>query len=128
MYQRLLQDRIDARRLSIRRAAQEIGISHTTLRRLIAGDPADLDTLDKVSTWLGVNLPDLLRDQENAERGDTVFAFFAAAHPDLYDALLRMVNQVNVGLFSASEIAALTSFADFLLFRDEGERSGRNPG
>lgn len=44
--------RRDQYKLSIRRAAKEIGISPTTLRRVERGEHPDLKTMTKIFNWL----------------------------------------------------------------------------
>lgn len=41
--------------MGVRAAAKEIGISPTTLSRIERGHIPDLNTLDKVCDWIGVN-------------------------------------------------------------------------
>ena len=50
----LLEQRMRERSLSIREAAKEIGVSHTTISRIINEQTtADIYTLIAVSKWLG---------------------------------------------------------------------------
>jgi transcriptional regulator with XRE-family HTH domain len=42
--------------LSVRVAAKEIGISPTTLQRIVNGNIPDIKTLEKVMEWLGCRL------------------------------------------------------------------------
>jgi len=48
------------RSLSVRRAADNIGISHVTLLRILSGETPNLETLSKLSQWTHVDLAFLL--------------------------------------------------------------------
>jgi hypothetical protein len=54
MLKDILNDAIVHRHLSVRAAAREIGVSHTTINRVLDGDAVDLDTLVAISNWLGM--------------------------------------------------------------------------
>jgi transcriptional regulator with XRE-family HTH domain len=51
----LLKDKIASLGISEREAARRIGKSATTVSRILAGDPADIETLIAVCDWLGVS-------------------------------------------------------------------------
>ena len=53
--------------LSSRQAAEATGVSHTTVLRALRGDSIDLDTLIKLSGWLGVKPHTLLNSMASAD-------------------------------------------------------------
>jgi hypothetical protein len=67
MIDQILQGEIRKRGMSVRQAAREIGIAHTTLQRVMDGKHADLVSYSKISSWVGVELPTLL---ELKQQGD----------------------------------------------------------
>ena len=56
----LIKDKISTDDVSVRKAAQQIGLAHTTLSRMISGEPYDLKTATKIARWLEVPLTSLL--------------------------------------------------------------------
>lgn len=50
---RLILEKRKERRLAIRPAAREVGISHSTLARVEKGFMPDLESYDKIRKWLG---------------------------------------------------------------------------
>jgi transcriptional regulator with XRE-family HTH domain len=56
-----LKSEIARRSLSVRKAADHIGISHVTLLRILSGETPNLDTLHKLSGWTHADLAFLLQ-------------------------------------------------------------------
>jgi transcriptional regulator with XRE-family HTH domain len=56
-----LKSEIARRSLSVRKAADHIGISHVTLLRILSGETPNLDTLHKLSDWAHADLAFLLQ-------------------------------------------------------------------
>jgi len=56
-----LKSEIARRSLSVRKAADHIGISHVTLLRILSGETPNLDTLRKLSGWAYADLAFLLQ-------------------------------------------------------------------
>lgn len=55
-----LKGEIVRRNLSVRKAADHIGISHVTLLRILSGETPNLETLNKISEWTHADLVFLL--------------------------------------------------------------------
>jgi transcriptional regulator with XRE-family HTH domain len=51
----ILRSELKKRELSPRNAAKMIGISHTTIIRIMKGEQVDLSTLIGICNWLGIN-------------------------------------------------------------------------
>ncbi len=56
-----LKSEIARRSLSVRKAADHIGISHVTLLRILSNETPNLDTLHKISEWTHADLAFLLQ-------------------------------------------------------------------
>lgn len=55
-----LKSEIARRNLSVRKAADHIGVSHVTLLRILSGETPNLETLNKLSEWTRTDLAFLL--------------------------------------------------------------------
>ena len=60
MFETILANEIRSRGESVRKAAREIGIAHTTLFRVLHGDKIDFDTLTKICNWIGISPANVL--------------------------------------------------------------------
>jgi transcriptional regulator with XRE-family HTH domain len=107
----MLKDTLDAalvrKRLSVRSAAKEIGVSHTTVNRILAGGPFDLETAIKIAAWMGVKLSALL----DAETGndDEIVEFV----PGLKGALMEARLLIQSGDAPTTILDDITAFTRF---------------
>ena len=62
----LLEGELNRRHLSVRAAAEQVGVAHTTLHRVINDEPIDLDTMVKLCNWLGVRPSTILDAQSDS--------------------------------------------------------------
>jgi predicted DNA-binding protein (UPF0251 family) len=60
MIQDLLAKAIADRKVGVRKAAKEMGIAHTTLYRMLNGEPVDMKSMEKAADWMGISLKTLL--------------------------------------------------------------------
>jgi len=69
LLRRLIQEKRRSAGLNIRDAATQAGVGFSTLSRLERGSPAkpDLDTLERVAAWLGVNVAVLFAQSETVQ-------------------------------------------------------------
>lgn len=87
MIETYLKDEIRNRGISIRTAAREMGVAHTTIRRALQGNDVDLSTVTAISKWLKVDVVNLLSVSSNPtirnqlclslERNPWLFAIFS---------------------------------------------------
>jgi len=115
MLRKLLIDEIKWRGLSVRAAAQEIGVAHTTVLRLIEGKPGDLETMRKVCSWLNVEMATILSSHERSEKAlAEKFAIIMERNPGLYqmfEGYYEKTETKEIDLRDLEEILA------FLIFR-----------
>jgi DNA-binding Xre family transcriptional regulator len=67
MLARIVENQMQENHFSLRDAAIQIGISHTTLDRFLKEGNVDLDTLVKICNWLGVRVSTALDAYQNGE-------------------------------------------------------------
>lgn len=113
---RLVQEKLNATGLSIRAAAREIGVSHTTLGRALSGEAVDLPTVTSISQWLGVDTATLL----NAGAGDLAndIAAFIELKPQLAPVFAEAIRRIEIGELDAE---ALNDVVRYVKFRFEVE-------
>lgn len=92
MLQRLLDERIREKNISIREASRQIGVSHTTLIRIIGGEQCDIPTIAKITNWLGVSMSLVLGQAD--DNLATTIAAFAASEPRLAMVLDKAMQRV----------------------------------
>ncbi|MGD8753866.1 MAG: hypothetical protein PVG14_20720 [Anaerolineales bacterium] len=115
----LIRDALDQRKLSVRAAAREVGVSHTTLLRALDGENMDMPTIEKIAEWMGIR-PSLLIDlavHASREDDDLVrsVAAFIRQDPEIAEVFQRAVNRVENGKMSPSMVRKLVRYAAFLM-------------
>jgi transcriptional regulator with XRE-family HTH domain len=65
----LLTDKMKNESLSLREAAKQIGVSHTTVSRILDGSSPDIDTLVAISEWLGVSPSHIIGAYQEGHEG-----------------------------------------------------------
>ena len=110
--QRLLNEKIDKWHLSMRAAAKQIGIAHTTLIRIINGEKCDMPTLQKMAEWLGVT-PSSLLDTLDTDDTATNIAAVLSAEPALAKVFNEALQRVKSGKMTQAELKDFISYAAF---------------
>lgn len=95
-----IRSEVDRQGLSIRKAAERIGISHVTLLRIFRGEIPSLDTLNKLATWTGTSLAYMLQllgynVEEKSSEVDRL-ARLVENHP-LYERLIASLERLGPG-------------------------------
>jgi plasmid maintenance system antidote protein VapI len=107
MLKEVLDAALARKRLSVRAAARQIGIAHTTLNRVLVGGPIDLETVMKISAWMGVR-PAVLLDMESGGEAEIVELV-----PGLKEVLSEARLLIEGGKVPASILDDITAFARF---------------
>ena len=113
-----IRSEISRRGLSVRKAADRIGVSHVTLLRIFRGETPSLDTLDKLSRWTGTGLAymlQLLGYQVEAENDEVArLARLVENSPD-YERLLGLLERLG-----PEELELVTDYLRYLEWRLSG--------
>lgn len=114
MLQTMINDRMRARGMSVREAAREIGVAHTTLNRLLNEKAeVDLATVRLLAAWLGVSLPTALGiDDDNSDVAVAVTALIEA-EPRLADTFVRAAQEVKNGTLTSDDFRDILEYAMF---------------
>jgi len=110
--QRLLNEKIDKWHLSMRAAAKQIGIAHTTLIRIINGEKCDMPTLQKIAEWLGVS-PSSLVDTIEPDEITKSIASIISAESTLAQVFIEAGQHVRDGEITPEELRDLAAYAAF---------------
>lgn len=119
---RLLRERRRRDGLSLRQAAQDVGVSFNTLARIEKGHVPDLGTFQRIAEWVGVppgaffhpqprrseSTPDIVANHLRADPAltDEAAQRIASIVSDLYSALARSTATTAIHLRSARALRA----------------------
>ncbi len=123
MLMKVLELELKRRDLSYRDAAKEIGVTHTTIMRILHGDKANRDTLIKLSEWTGMSVSELL-EMENAE-GDVAIMHLLAGlvqrEPKLKAAFEEAYQSLMNGEIDARDLSDIAAYIAFKLYLKKQE-------
>ena len=108
--QKLLKEHIDKDHLSMRAAAKQIGVAHTTLIRIVNGEACDMPTLQKLADWLEVS-PSSLLDTIESDDITKVVASIISADPILAEAFILAGQHVIDGEMTPEELREIAIYA-----------------
>jgi len=113
-----IRSEVDRQGLSIRKAAERIGVSHVTLLRIFRGEIPSLDTLNKLATWTGTSLAYMLQllgynVEEKSSEVDRL-ARLVENHP-LYERLIASLERLGPG-----ELELVVEYIGYLEWRLAG--------
>ena len=115
MIKNILESKITKNKLSIRSAAKEIGIAHTTLNRVLVGGNFDLETIQKISKWIGVKPAELLGFETNDD-----VSLLVSSIPGFKEILIKAVEKVKTGELKVSVLADISAYARFRVEENGG--------
>jgi transcriptional regulator with XRE-family HTH domain len=110
----ILKKELINRRLSIREAARQMGIAHTTLIRILQDEAVDLSTLDRVGAWMQSPVSAII---DCRRRGFpnvlNALSLCLSQNPKLEKALYEMVAKVEDGLIDSGIIEDVMAYITF---------------
>ncbi len=118
MLQTLIQKKLDDENLSLRTGAKQVGVSHSTLGRIIDGESLDLDTLIKACDWLGVSPVTILDVLTNTDDTAALLVAFLEAHPQLHSAFENLLGETLQEQLPARVLEDILQFIAFRLGRE----------
>jgi len=109
----IVKQKMNQDKLSLRTAGDQVGVSHTTIDRVLKEKSVDLETVQKVCDWVGIPITNVLDiNQANVEMVDEVAALISL-NPELKKVLRKLDNNIKIGALNPiilSEIAAFISY------------------
>jgi len=122
MLPKLLEKRLHDRNISVRTAAEELNVSHTTLHRIINGETMDLKTLVSLSNWLGVRPSTILdsdANDENTSISSTITALIEQ-DPRLASAFTEIGKELKNGNIDLRDVEDIVSYTIYRI--NDGKR------
>jgi len=108
-----LKERMKLEKLSLRAAAKQIDVSHSTIDRVLKGETVEVDTLTKISEFLNVPIDDLIgQSKEIKERFDRISNLFSI-EPELAEVLDRIAQGIKTGDIDKKIITEVSAFTAF---------------
>jgi transcriptional regulator with XRE-family HTH domain len=123
----LLKAAIQSRGISNRKAAEEIGVAHTTLQRVLEGDPFDMATAEKISAWLDIPLSTLL--DTRGDSPDALAATISAVlreEPRLAGIFGEAMERVLSGQMSMEGYRQLLAYTAFALNMEDEKGTSKD--
>jgi DNA-binding Xre family transcriptional regulator len=114
MLAKLVNEKLRLRGISVRSAAEELGVSHTTIHRILKNENVDLDTVIKMCDWLGVR-PSTLLDASSRDNISDKVAAIIQVSPGLSKLFTEMVRDFEDGKMSERDIMDVLSYASYKL-------------
>jgi transcriptional regulator with XRE-family HTH domain len=118
LFRVILETELERRRLSVRKAAKEIGIAHTTLHGAIDGTRRlDIGTAQAIARWLKVPLSTVVEEADAAEydRNEVVQALrlVLEADPELEQTFKDAARALAAGTLSLADFRDITEYAAY---------------
>ena len=113
--EKLLLDKMRSRNMSLREAAREVGVSHTTISRTLMGKHTDMETLEAIARWLEVPLSSVLDVRSDTDVRNRI-TFLVNSCPQLESALSDLFDKFSRGDIG---VAVLEEIASFIAYRLE---------
>jgi transcriptional regulator with XRE-family HTH domain len=113
----LLKSALTARNISYRDAAEQIGISHTTLIALVKNkrniDKCDIGTLKCICAWLGV--PVTIALDESIDPSYCLIINAISENPKLVELYNQIAEEVESGKLTYRDFKTILDYIDFIL-------------
>jgi DNA-binding Xre family transcriptional regulator len=106
---------MDIEDLSVRRAADKIGVSHSTVARAANGETVEVDTLVKICDFLGVPIEDILDVKETPDEIVRQIAMVLSIEPELSQTFGDIARGIREGRFDTKVLAEIAAFAHYRL-------------
>lgn len=109
----LLRERMDIENLSVRAAAEKIGVSHSTVARAVNGETVEVDTLVKITDFLGIPVESVLDIKDSPDELLEQIVMILSIEPELsrvFGKIARKISNKEMDPKVLSEIAAFSAY------------------
>jgi transcriptional regulator with XRE-family HTH domain len=120
----LLRKRMDTEGLSVRDAGKRIGVSHATVARAVNGETVEVDTLVKISQFLGVPVENVLDVKEKPSELEEQIMMVLSIEPELAQVFSELAEKIvnqKIDKKVLSEVAAFAAYRLQILTKEESK-------
>ncbi|MBW6475449.1 MAG: helix-turn-helix transcriptional regulator [Anaerolineaceae bacterium] len=115
----LLREKLDADKMSVRVAAKQIGVSHSTVARAANGETVEVDTLIKIADFLKMPVEELVEETGQFPHHLVQLNVLMSIKPELVDVLSEITKKVKLGFIDSDILTEIAAFASFRLHEYE---------
>jgi DNA-binding Xre family transcriptional regulator len=109
----ILTHKIQEKQLSLRGAAREIGIAHTTLQRFLAGKPYEMDTVLRICKFLDIAPETALNSLPNNSDRYNDLLLILQSEPYIAHALLTSIDDFHANRLTKEDLLEIIEFVAF---------------
>jgi transcriptional regulator with XRE-family HTH domain len=126
---KIVKDKLDHDTISIREAGRQIGVSATTISRILSGESIDVDTLISVCGWAGVSPSDVLDAELKDDRAlGSKIASVLGTVPEVWEVFEKIINELDEGNIDLDTTRDLISYTTWRLDKVHAKRNSKDNG
>jgi transcriptional regulator with XRE-family HTH domain len=125
MFRSLLKEEIDRRNIGVRKAAEQIGVSHCTIYAVFNGRPLEVKTAYAICKWMGVPLSTAVDEPQSVEAVSTAFEVLLRKVPELKNVFTEAVEELNNGCITPDDFRDIVDYAAYKI-RKRKDSTGAN--
>ena len=103
--------------LSLRKAGIQAGVAHTTIDRVCKGESVDLETVQKISDWVGVPVSTLVDIGEVKSPMVDDIAVLFSLNEEFAEVFTEVAKRIKAGELPPELLSEITAFTSFRLDR-----------
>lgn len=116
MLAKLLKTALDEREISVREAAQEMGVSHTTVHRVLNGENPAHVTLLKITNWLGTPAEAFAVVERSSVDGIAgQLLVFIEKNPKLREEFTKVLKAYREGEINEHDVEDIINYVNYRL-------------
>ncbi|MCL4561890.1 MAG: helix-turn-helix transcriptional regulator [Chloroflexi bacterium] len=122
MLKELMDRKMKEEKLSLRKAGAQIGVAHTTIARILAGEAVDMPTMISVCNWLGVSPSNILGSEGLGNQAvASKLASILEKQPKLAEVFKEAMQRLDAGLIPEQVVSDLVAYAAYRMGLEEKE-------
>jgi transcriptional regulator with XRE-family HTH domain len=116
MLSKLIEDKLKGDGISIREAGRQVGVSATTISRILNDESIDVHTLVSVCRWMNVSPSDVIDSELHDERAmGSRIAAILQTNPELSEVFIEALNRLEDSKLDMNTMRDLISYTTWKL-------------